>query len=331
MRITAEEIAKRCNVSRGTVDRALHGRPGVREETRQLILDTVKELDYRPHALARGLAQGRTFTLGMVTLSLRNSFIAEFIASTEMLARERGYFTYITNTDMDANAEVECIEHLVDRNVDGLILHSVNVETDYVKWLENLPVPVIAAGNRVSPNVPFVGIDDRSAARKATEYILSLGYERVAIVCPPLRYLGVTNIDAQEQRYLGFLDAMNRVCNEHDAPVVIRTKDPSPLLNFIAGNPDAKKAVFCTSDIFAIDALDILTKAGYRVPDDVGIMGFDNIETLRHIRPRITTVDQEIDVIARTVVEKLLARVEGEPIPGNTECPYRILEGSSLG
>lgn len=329
-RITAEDIAQKCGVSRGTVDRALHDRSGISEKTREYILETVKELGYRPHTLARALVKGRSFNIGLVTLSVRNHFIAELIASTEMEARSSGYFTYVTNTDMDPDVEVECIEHLVDRNVDGIILQSVKAGKDHAKWLETLPVPVVAFGNRISPNIPFVGIDDRTAAREATEYLHAQGYKQIAIVCPPLRYLGETNIDAQEQRYLGFLDAMNRLNGAADKPLVIAGKDFSPLLEFAPPKEEAKRAVFCTSDIFALDVMNYLTERGYRVPKDIGIMGFDNIEILSYVRPRLATVDQNVHRIGQTVIARVLACADGESIPANTECPHRLIEGDSI-
>lgn len=329
-RVTAEEVARKCGVSRGTVDRALHGRSGISEKTREHILNTVEELGYRPHALARGLVKGRSLNIGLVTLSVHNPYISELIAATEMEARRNGYFTYVTNTDMEPDVEVECIEHLIDRSVDGIILQSINAGASYANWLESLQLPVVAFGNRISPNIPFVGIDDRTAAREATEYLHGHGYEEIAIVCPPLRYLGTTNIDAQEQRYLGFLDAMNRVAGPDKPPLVIRNKDFSALLDFVSNKNGDKAAVFCTSDIFALDVMNFLMERGYRIPRDVGIMGFDNIEILSYVRPRLATVDQMVKTIGQTAITRLLASVNGETIPANTVCPHRLVEGDSI-
>ena len=329
MAVTSEEIARRCGVSRGTVDRALHGRDGVSRRTRERILEAAEELGYRPHALARSLVLGRTLTIGMVTLDLRNSFISELVSYSEVHARKHGYFTYVTNTGNDASVEVDCINHLVDRKVDGIIVQSVHPTKDYARWLTDLPVPVVAIGNRISANVPFVGIDDRAAAYDATSHIRMRGYERIALVCPPLRHIGSENIDAQEQRYLGFLDFHHSNEALDDDPVVIRSKDLRCVTDIARANLPRRTAFFCTSDIFALEVLSVLRDSGLGIPGDVGVMGFDNIAPLRYVRPKLTTVDQEVEEISRAAIDQLVALMNNESVPAQTECSYQIIAGET--
>jgi len=329
MAVTSEEIARRCGVSRGTVDRALHGRDGVSRKTRERILQAAEELGYRPHVLARSLVLGRTSTIGLVTLDLRNSFISELVTHSEMHARRRGYFTYVTNTDNEPEVEVDCINHLIDRRVDGIIVQSVHPTKDYARWLTGLPVPVVAIGNRISPNVHFVGIDDRGAAYEATRHLHDRGYDRFVIVCPPLRHLGSENIDAQEQRYLGFLDFIHSRTGDGDEPNVIQTKNLSQAVDIARSNSPARTAFFCTSDIFALGVLDALRDSGLRIPEDVGVMGFDNIDTLRYVRPRLATVDQEVETISKAAIDQLVALINKENVAAQCECPYQIVPGET--
>ena len=265
----------------------------------------------------------------MVTLDLRNSFIAELVSYSEMHAREHGYFTYVTNTDNDPRVEMDCIRHLVDRRVDGIILQSVHPTTGYERWLSELTVPVVAIGNRISPNVPFVGIDDRAAAHAATRHIRRRGYDRIVLVCPPLRHLGSENVDAQEQRYLGFLDFCHSNGAMDDDPMVVRSKDLRCVREIAEANAPQRTAFFCTSDIFALDVLNTIRDSGLRIPDDVGVMGFDNIHTLRYVQPRLSTVDQEVEEISKASVDALVALIAKERVPAQTECSYAIIEGET--
>jgi len=150
MGVTVKDIAEDCGISRGTVDRALHDRPGVNTETRRRVLASVKKLGYRPDMLAQGLVKGKSFSIGLVTFNMNNNFVTEFISSVEFGARQEGYFTYITNSDMKAEGEEDCINHLIQRRVDGIILQSMHPARGYARWLHRQGIPLITVGNRVS-------------------------------------------------------------------------------------------------------------------------------------------------------------------------------------
>jgi DNA-binding LacI/PurR family transcriptional regulator len=144
-----------CGVSQGTVDRALNNRPGISKKTRRRILETAEKIGYRPHFLARSLAKGRTMTIGLIVLDLYNRFFAQLVNSIEYNARQQDYFVYLTLTGKDGNTEKACIEHLMSRQVDGLILLTVNKGLEFGKMI----VKIIAARLRRSlvhaPGPPF--------------------------------------------------------------------------------------------------------------------------------------------------------------------------------
>lgn len=330
MRITANDLAKMCGVSRGTVDRALHGRSGINEKTRQRILDIANEHDYRPHIIARGLVKGRSFNIGVVSLSIRGNFLPELIFWAECTARQEGYFTFITDTNMDPVEETKCIEHLLDRSIDGLILQSVKSDPDYVRWLKDLPVPVVSIGNRISDEIPFVGINDFEAASELVENVIRRDYSRFVIVCPPLRYKNETNIDAQEQRYLGFLHAIKRNYGDSAPITVIKEKDYSPLFRFVEEKNGSKGVILSTSDTFTIEALYLLKQRKIRIPQNVGIVSFDNISMLDYIEPRVCSVDQNVKEIGEKSIRALLDAIEGKKVELKYEIQYHISEGNSF-
>jgi LacI family transcriptional regulator len=330
MRTTIDEISRQSGVSRGTVDRALNNRKGVSEKTKARIMKIAEDMNYRPDVLAQGLALGRSFTIGMVTLNLRNSYIAEIASYTEQLGRNRGYFTYITNTDSDPDIEVDCIKHLIDRRVDGLILLSIHTTKDYYNWLMDLKIPIITLGNRISPNIPFVGINDREAAFSATSFIHKKGYDRIVLVCPPLRKATTENIDAQEQRYFGYLDFFNQNDDPKIESIVIRSRDAETILDVARSSGDKRTAFFCTNDIFALQVYNILKADGIKVPRDVGIMGFDNIEFLKYTTPKLYTIDQGAKEISSLAIDRLISLINKETIPAQSELPFTIIEGETL-
>lgn len=328
MKITTKEIAEACGVSRGTVDRALNDRPGINEGTKRLIKETAERLGYRPDFLARSLAKGRTMTLGLVLFDVHNRFFAELANSIEIRARERGYFLYLTLTDKKSHVERQCIEHLVERKVDGLILCSAIKEEGYAEYLKKMNIPIIAVGNRISPDIPFVGINDYQAMADAVEFAICMGYEDITYVSPPLAYDNVSNIYAQKQRYLGFVDAVR----ESKKNIQFRVLDNRNFLRDIdrtCKGTKTKSAVLCSSDVFALEVLREFRLKGYRVPEDIGVMGFDSIDFLKYVEPKLTTVSYPIEEIGTQSVENIIGKIEGKNI-NDIILEHRLVKGNSL-
>ena len=186
MGVTTNDIARICQVSRTTVIRALNNQGRISKETKDRIVKTAEELGYRPDLLARGLVKGKTMYIGVVVFDVKNQYFAQMLSAIETEAQTRGYCVNITLHGKNREKEVDLIRKLVDYHVDGLILSPVNKGEHFNKFLKSLDTPLIVIGNKVSDEIPFVGIDERRAAREATDKILDSDYERVVFVCPPL-------------------------------------------------------------------------------------------------------------------------------------------------
>jgi LacI family transcriptional regulator len=327
--ITSKEIAEACGVSRGTVDRALNNRPGINEETRKLILETAERLGYRPHFLARSLAKGKTMSIGLVVFDLYNRFFAQMANAIEAAAREHGYFVFLTMTDKNPQNEKDCIAHLVDRKVDGIILSPVNNSEDYHLYLQSLNLPLVTVGNRLSVHFPYIGIHDFQAMGDATKHILSKQYARILYISPPLAYEGKTNIHAQEQRFLGFTHTLANAVPAMESHV-IRDTDYTTALDKLLLGDGKKTAILCSSDVFALETLRHLKEKGFRVPEDIGVMGFDNIDVLKYVEPPLATVTYPMEEIGRSAFEQLLALMEGTEKPGDIFLDHRVICGKSL-
>ncbi|MGE5557481.1 MAG: LacI family DNA-binding transcriptional regulator [Bacillota bacterium] len=325
--VTTKDLAKICRVSRGTVDRALNGRPGINTATRERVLETARKYGYRADLLARSLVKGRTMTLGVVVFDLRNQFFAQLLSAIEAKARSEGYFSYLTLTGKDPGAERECLEHLAGRKVDGIILCSVNSGEAYVRYLKELGIPVTTVTNFLSADFPFIGIDERQALRDAVHHIAGRGYTRLVYLSPPLAYEGKSNIYAQRQRFLGCLEAAAEAGLEE--PVVVKDKNFAPALDAL-NLKEEKTVILCSSDIYALEAVNYCRERKLEVPVDLGIMGFDNIDALKYIRPSISTVAYPVDEIGGKAVECVLAQIRGGKPAAFSLLGHSIKAGESL-
>jgi len=329
MTVTSKTIAEVCKVSRGTVDRALNGREGINPDTKEYILGVAKRLGYRPNFIASSLSKGKTMTIGIVEFDLYNQFFAHLLNNMEIKARELGYFVYITLTNKSLDTEKQCITHLMDRKVDGIILCSVNIDPKFGDYLKNLSVPIVTIGNRISDKLSYVGIDDYKGAKDTIKYIESKRYSKVIYISPPLSYRNTMNIYAQEQRFLGVLDGISESNLDKNA-TIIDHKYFENILIPMKFNSKEKTAIMCSSDIIALEVLNILKQKDLNVPRDVGLIGFDNIDILKYVTPSISTVDFPVDETGRMVIECLIDLMENKDIIYNHIIKHKIIERESL-
>ena len=169
MGVTTNDIARICQVSRTTVIRALNNQGRISKETKDRIVKTAEELGYRPDLLARGLVKGKTMYIGVVVFDVKNQYFAQMLSAIEAEAQTRGYCVNITLHGKNREKEIDLIRKLVDYHVDGLILSPVNKGEHFNNFLKSLDTPLIVIGNKVSDEIPFVGIDERRAAKEATD------------------------------------------------------------------------------------------------------------------------------------------------------------------
>lgn len=337
MTATSKIIAGICGVSQGTVDRALHNRSGISEETKNHILKVADELGYRPHLLAKGLQSGETKTIGIIVFDLAHSFFTQLVTELILNLKKQEFFTYVSITNKDSTSEWECLSHLVDLHVDGIILCPINKGPDYVKRLELLDIPIVTVGNSLEhQSFPFVGIHDQVAIIDMVRLIHSRGYRKIIYVSPPESGNKTINDYGLSTRLNGFRLAMEMFYRDQ-SPTIIRGKD---YLNQIEGYlptilTSEKTVLLCHNDHYAIRVMELLHHKGIKIPDQVGLMGFDNIDTLQYIKPRLTTVDYHIDKIGEIVVDKILEQIARKREKSFTNChdafiEHSIIDGESI-
>jgi LacI family transcriptional regulator len=329
--VTMQQVADLCGVSIGTAARALNNRPGINPRTREKVLRVSRELGYRPHLLARSLRTGKTMTIGIVVYDLDNRFFAQLVNALETTAKESGYFLYLTLSNHNLDQERTCLEHLVGLNVDGIIIVPTNRGNEFIQFVKSLHVPLVTIGNRLSQAIPFVGIQDREAIRRAVAAAAQKGYRRIIYVSPPLSYKGRENIYEVEER----LEGLREGAREHGIDTLIlkekafRDQLLAAVCGAASGDPagaraggasavgaGARTAVMCSSDIYALESLSYLKAAGVRVPEHCGVIGFDDIDLLRYVTPALTTISYPIPLVAQqafSVLKHLMAGDRGLP------------------
>lgn len=328
MGITTKEIAKICGVSRGTVDRALNGKGRISPTTKEKILSVAKEMGYRKDLLARGLVKGKTMFIGVVVFDIRNHYFSQMVNAIELQARANDYFVNISLHEKNQEMEYQLVNSLVDRRVDGILICPVNKGPNFAKFLKRLPIPVVVIGNFVAPELPFVGIDEKQATEDAMSLLLSKGYERIIFVCPPLSDRGMENVYTHEQRALGFIEFSKKYQNLEF--IIISTWSYLKELDILLKKKGKKTAVFCSGDIYALQILLHFKKIGIRVPDEIGIMGFDQIDMLEFVTPSLATISNEIEQVGRCAVNMLVDLMNERQTDTHILIPHKVLDGESI-
>ncbi len=326
---TIKDIAKICGVSEGTVDRAINDRPGIKPETKEKILRVVEEVHYKPDRIAQSLAKGRTQTLGLIFFDLHNDFIADLVDTIEATAKEKGYFISLILTHGNKEEEIKGINYLLERKVDGIIVFPVGNEDDYRRLKPE--VPVISIYNKISARIPYVGVDARAAMRDAVSYIAGRGYERVVLVNSSIgkKIKKGINVYTLTERQSGYCEGIEENgLNRGEGPLVVEGVNFDRIDSLY--RKESKTAYLCICDVFALEVLKHFQDRSMNVPEDVGVMGFDNMAIRRYVIPGLTTVGYPMCRMAQSTFGYFWDILAEKEVPAETLFSYRIIEGDSL-
>lgn len=330
MPITAKDIAAACGVSRGTVDRALNNRLGINPETKEKILNVATELGYKPDFLAKSLVTGKTMTIGVIVFDVYTRFFGRLVTSIETTAKEAGYFTYLTLTHKNCMEEKRCITHLLDRKVDGIILFPINKSPEFDKFLASIDVPVVTMINKVNRKLHHIGIDDRTAVSDTVNYLKDCGHKNILYVSTPTNATNSVNMYAVEERLRGFVEACKNSGAEMNEKSVIAETDYVKHVLKRMEESSPPSAIVCSNDIYALEIIRALKQSGFKIPEDVSIVGFDDIDELEYVEPGLTTVHTPIDAIGKQAVTAVIQAIEGTSPPREYILPYRFITRQSV-
>lgn len=329
MHTTIKDIAKLCGVSEGTVDRAINNRPGIKESTRRHVLEVAKLLNYKPNRIAQSLATGRTMTIGIICFDLYNNFFTSLIDIIESNAKRKGYFINLILTHRDKKKEMEGIQYLVERLVDGIIIFPVGTGERYVEYLRSIKTPIVTIYNKINDEFAHVGVDDLNAMSDAVKFIKSKGYERIYFISPSIgnQEKNGLNVYTLKRRLTGYINGLQAYGINHK-PLVVEGKDfDSSFKNF---DLDQKTAMLCINDTYALEIMKYFRDKKYRVPEDIGVMGYDNIAVLKYIQPRLSTIEYHVEKMGELVFNTLFDLINGKQIQPELLLDYKIIEGETI-
>nr|WP_201471712.1 LacI family DNA-binding transcriptional regulator [Microbacterium hydrocarbonoxydans] len=311
-------VASRAGVSGQTVSRVVNDSPRVDPLTRERVEKAMAELGYRPHRAARALRTGRSQTIGLVVTTLATVGNSRMLQATAEAAAERGYaLTLVTAGDSVADA----FERLAEQEVDGaIVLNEASALVPAAERPAGLRLVVVDAPG--AADLAVVHSDHVGGAAAATAYLLGLGHETVHHLAGP------SDSFAAAERERGWRETL--VAAGIDPPAVARG-DWSAEAGFTAGDAlGAASAVFCANDQMALGLLRALAEAGRRVPEDVGVIGFDDVPDAANYRPPLTTIRQDFTALAHRAVDLLVAEIEGTAgVDASAVVPTLLIERAS--
>jgi DNA-binding LacI/PurR family transcriptional regulator len=337
---TIRDVAGAAGVSLKTVSNVLHDHPHVRASTRERVLRAIAEVGYRPNLSARGLRSGRTGVIGLVVPALRENYFAELADAVIRSAARRGVSVLVEQTGGEHEAELLAITGTSRPHfVDGLLFSPISLTQADASALETT-MPVVLLGERIFGGpTDHVAMHNVSSARAAVDHLIDIGRRRIAVIGADPAAESAGDPSSATLRTRGYRQALENAGIEVD-PRLIRTCEHWSRATGAAATRallDERvefDAVFALNDTLGLGTLRTLGAAGVAVPDDVAVVGFDNIEESEYSTPSLTTVDAGRDQIADRAVELLLERVGPQPstAPPQTVKPdFRIVRRESTG
>lgn len=312
MAVTIKDVAREAGVTVSTVSRSLNGSYGVNQATREKVVAVAQRLNYSPSHAARGLVTGRTQTLGLIISDIRNPFFAEVARGAQDAASRAGFDLILCNADLDPAAQLRYIRAMLAKRVDGLIMNSVLAFTRAEKEeLASCGVPVVLLNRpRQAKGFSIVCADNAHGGRLAGEYLRRLGHTRIAHLTGPKLHGNLT------ERAKGFLEACPGAAvlyGEHTFA------GGCAMARTLFERHSDVTAVFAASDAIAFGVIREAWTRGLRVPADLSVIGFDNVEVSGIIHPPLTTIHQPKYEMGEAAVE-ILVKGAGRREPVTPEC-----------
>jgi len=310
MAFTLKDIAYLTGVSTATVSRVLNGKPGVKPETRDKIVKLIKEVDYMPDITARSMKTGKTYTIGMVVADITNPFYSEAAKTIEFQARKHNYTLIVGNTGNNIDEERTIITAFQERNVDGFLIASSELRDKKVENVIRAGYPTILYHRRLAQErANFICCDEEKGVELALTHLKNLGHRRIGFISGPRKFsTGVERLRSfmASSQELGF-DTGAFLIKEGGYEKSRTIKAVKELLNL----PEPPTAIFAANDFMALQVLDMVLEKGMRVPDEISIIGFDDIPLAAHHSIQLTTIDVQLHTGAITAIEKLINIIDG--------------------
>jgi LacI family transcriptional regulator len=312
-RPTIYDVAREAGVSTATVSRALNDTGQIAPATRKAIEEAVERLGYRPNTIARSLVTKSTQTIAFLLPDITNPFYAALVNGIQQIALESDHTMLLCTTEGDPEREEEYLSLLRAKQVDGALVDGLVLPPDRIAQFVEDGFPIVCLDRDInSKSVPLVQVDNKRGARLATEHLLELGHERIAHVA------GAPELRISAERLTGYREALNAARLRDDSRLVATghfTEDGGYEATRSLLESDVQlTAVFAANDLSAIGVINALTESGRKVPEDVSVIGFDDLRLSAYTSPPLTTIRQPAVEIARRATEILIGLINGRRV-----------------
>ncbi len=315
---TIKDVAKKSNVSVATVSRVINNTGYVNHETRKMVEDVIADIGYVPNQLARSLYTKKSNIIGLIVPHISTYFFAELIESLEDAITQKGYKLMIFNSKDDIELEKKYINVFNQYNIDALILVANTKSTkEYMK----MKIPVLTIDHIIDDSIPSISSDNIQGGELAAKKLVSLGAKKI------IHFRGPSMLITVVDRSKGFY----KVMDEHKIEVnsfdlAFKSPDLKDIEMFIKKHPNVD-GVFCSSDEIALYTINVLTRLGYSIPNDVQVIGYDNIDLCKIIIPNLTTIAQPIMDMGKITIDKLLKLLNKEELKEvHSVLPVELIE-----
>jgi DNA-binding LacI/PurR family transcriptional regulator len=305
-----KDIARLAQVSHPTVSRALQNSPLVNPQTAEKIRKIAEEAGYRASAVARGLVTRRTRTIGLVVTTVADPFASEVVCGIEQTANDHGYSVFLADSNADPVREKKVVQALAERRVDGIIVTSSRVGALYMPLLKEMMVPIVLINDQYPGGfVHSVMISNREGMRAAADHLIALGHRRIAYIGDQFGY------QSDIERCDGYQSALDAAGIATMPELTVRgdgkaegAMDAMDKLLDLAHPPTA---VCCYNDMTALGAMRRMRVRGLRVPEDISVVGFDDLFFASYTQPPLTTIRQPMRRMGQLAMESLFKLMSG--------------------
>lgn len=330
-----KDVAKRSGFSVGTASAVINNNPWVSEETRRRVLKAIKELNYQPNQLARNLRTQKTNTIGVIVPDITNPFFPQIIRSIDALARQYGYLIILCDSNENYQIGIETFKVLLQKKVDGIILiGGIVPKEELVKFLSDKhPLIVVIERDYEIPDIATVIVDAVKGGYTATKHFLSLGYSHVGIITGPLDDEFSHGSFGRYKGYQMALEEYNISFNQSMVKQGDFTFDGGyrAMKQFLDDTPQVR-AIFASNDLMAIGAIEAIKEQGLRIPEDIALVGYDDIPEASYISPALTTIRLPQKQLGHKAVEIILTRLLGKhDSPLKKVLPTKLIVRQSCG
>jgi len=319
---TIHEVAKNAGVSVTTVSRVLNNRGYISEKTRKKVYQCMADLHYQPNEIARSLQRKQSSIIGLIIPNVSHPFFAEMANHLEYYAYQSGFKIMLCNSQMDPIKEKEYINMMKRNRVDGIIMGSHTLQVGDFKKLDH---PIVTIDRKIEDKIPFVSSDNYRGGQLATELLINKGCKKIAHICGNLQLDLLAN-----QRSNAFLDVVNKHSIEH---IIVQTDmnvfDQAQYIRIIrqlfVDHPDID-GIFATSDIIAAYVIKECFNKGKRIPDDIRIVGYDDVNAASWMSPEITTIKQPLEELSQLAIELIKLQLEASKFETENILPVELIE-----